>query len=204
MARVAVVYSGGENINSVLLGLERVGADVVLTEDPAVVAEAERVVLMGVGAAAPAMDRLRAARLVDCLRSLRQPVLGICLGMQLLFERSAEGGVQCLGVLPGDVRRLVPAYAENGLGRTVPHMGWNRLTLLRPDNPLVKGIASGEHAYFAHSYFVPTSDITIARTDYGGAVAAVVNRANFFGCQFHPEGSRRVGRRILENFLAVP
>ena len=195
---VAVVPGGGENVNCVLFALERIGARPVLTLDPNVVAAAERVILMGVGAAAPGMAKLREHGLVDCLRGLQQPVLGICVGMQLLFEGSAEGDVPCLGMLPGRIEAI-----PSGGGRTVPHMGWNQIELLKPDQPLLKGIKSGDWAFYANSFYAPLSDAVIARTDYGVALTAVVNRGNVHGCQFHPEKSRRTGRRLLENFMRL-
>lgn len=198
MAKVAVVPGGGENINSVLFALERLGVAPTLTTDAQTIAAAERVILMGVGAAGPAMAKLRELGLVDCLRQLRQPVLGICLGMQLLFEGSAEGEVDCLGVLPGQVLKF-PHTPD----LTIPHMGWNKLGIRQANCPLVAGISDGEQVYYANSYYAPVSDLTIASTHYGVAISAMVARANFFGCQFHPEKSRAVGRRVLENFLAV-
>jgi imidazole glycerol-phosphate synthase subunit HisH len=194
---VAIVPGGGENVNCVLFALERIGASPVLTLDPKVVGAAERIILMGVGAAAPGMAKLAANGLVDCLRGLQQPVLGICVGMQLLFERSAEGEVSCLGLLPGRVEAL-----PNG-ALPVPHMGWNQLTLLKPDNLLLDGLKSGDWAFYANSFYAPPSDATIARTDYGVPIAAVVNRGNVYGCQFHPEKSRHTGRRLLQNFLRL-
>jgi glutamine amidotransferase len=195
---IAVVPGGGENVNSVLYALERLDVRPVLTLDAAVVASAERVILMGVGAAPPAMAKLQAHGLVDRLRGLQQPVLGICVGMQLLFERSAEGEVECLGMLPGRVEAL-----PDSPDLPVPHMGWNQLTLLHPDNPLVEGLKTGDWAFYANSFYAPLSDACVARTDYGVPMAAVVNRGNVFGCQFHPEKSRRTGRRLLENFLRL-
>jgi glutamine amidotransferase len=195
---VAVVPGGGENVNCVLFALERIGVRPVLTLDPKTVAAAERVILMGVGAAAPGMAKLNANGLVDCLRGLQQPVLGICVGMQLLFERSAEGDVSCLGLLPGRIEAL----PSNG-GLTVPHMGWNQIELLKPDQPLLEGIKTGDWAFYANSFYAPLSDASIARTNYGVPIAAVVTRGNVYGCQFHPEKSRRTGRRLLENFLRL-
>jgi glutamine amidotransferase len=197
-ASIAVVPGGGENVNCVLFALERIGVRPVLTLDPAVVAAAERVILMGVGAAAPGMAKLNDSDLVGCLRGLRQPVLGICVGMQLLFERSAEGDVPCLGMLPGRIEAL-PIAA----GLPVPHMGWNQLELLKTDHPLLNGIKTGDWAFYANSFYAPPSAATIARTDYGVPMSAVVERGNVFGCQFHPEKSRHTGRRILENFLRL-
>jgi glutamine amidotransferase len=195
---IAVVPGGGENVNSVLYALERLDVRPALTLDPATVASAERVILMGVGAAPPAMAKLHAHGLIDCLRSLRQPVLGICVGMQLLFERSAEGDIACLGMLPGRVEAL-PASP----GLPVPHMGWNKLILLRPDNPLLDGLKTGDWAFYANSFYAPPSGACIARTDYAVPIAAVVNQGNVFGCQFHPEKSRRTGQRLIENFLRL-
>jgi glutamine amidotransferase len=197
-ASIAVVPGGGENVNCVLFALERIGVRPILTLDPKVVAAAERVILMGVGAAAPGMAKLASTGLVDCLRGLQQPVLGICVGMQLLFERSAEGDVPCLGMIPGRVEAL-----PIGTDLPVPHMGWNQLELLKADHPLLEGIQSGDWAFYANSYYAPLSDESIARTDYGVPISAAVQRGNVYGCQFHPEKSRHTGRRVLENFLRL-
>ena len=196
---IAVVPGGGENVNSVLFALERLGARPELTLDRKVVAAAERVILMGVGAAPTAMAKLRAYGLVDCLRDVQRPLLGICIGMQLLFERSAEGDVECLAMLPGRVER----FSEDG-GLTVPHMGWNRLDLLQPNDPLLAGIKTGDWAFYANSFYAPLSPATVARTEYGVTLSAVVHRSNVFGCQFHPERSAAVGARLLRNFLELP
>jgi glutamine amidotransferase len=195
---IAVVPGGGENVNCVLYALQRLDARPVLTLDAATIAAAERVILMGVGAAPPAMAKLQKHGLVDCLRALRQPVLGICAGMQLLFERSAEGDVPCLGIIAGRVEAL-PATPD----LPVPHMGWNRLFLLKDDNPLLDGLKTGDWVFYANSYYAPLSDASVARSDYGVPLSAVVNRGNVFGCQFHPEKSRHVGRRLLANFLRL-
>lgn len=194
---VVIVDSGGANLASLRYALERLGASAQVSADGSTIASAERVVLPGVGAAAHAMKRLQAAGLVNVLRTLTQPVLGICLGMQLLFERSAEGCTECLKVLPGAVEALEPA-AEH----PVPHMGWNELRPLKGD-PLLLGVARGAHAYFLHSYAAPMTEHTLASADYGRAVAAVVRRGNFWGTQFHPERSSATGARVLENFLAL-
>lgn len=194
---VVIVASGGANLASLRYALERLGARVAVSADGSTIASAERVVLPGVGAAAHAMTRLRAAGLINVLRTLTQPVLGICLGMQLLFERSAEGCTECLKLLPGAVEALEPAAKH-----PVPHMGWNELQRLEPD-PLLRGVAHGDHAYFLHSYAAPMTEHTLASTDYGRAVAAVVRRGNFWGTQFHPERSSATGARVLENFLAL-
>lgn len=194
---LAIVDSGGANLASLRYALERLGARSVVTSDPATIRAAARVILPGVGSAADAMRRLRERGLDAVLASLERPVLGICLGMQLLFERSEEGGVECLGILPGSVQRLTPAA-----DRPVPHMGWNQLHPLRAD-PLLAGIEPGAYVYFVHGYAAPVAAHTIASTDYGTELSAVVRRDNFRGTQFHPERSGRIGARVLANFLEV-
>jgi glutamine amidotransferase len=197
MREVVIVDSGGANLASLRYALERLGCRAEVTSNGATIASAERVVLPGVGAAAHAMARLRAAGITNVLRTLTQPVLGVCLGMQLLFERSDEGPTPCLGALP------VAAYGlKSAPGRPVPHMGWNELTRLKSD-PLLEGVADGEYVYFVHSYAAPVTEHCIASADYGIAISAVVRRANFWGTQFHPERSGCTGARVLENFLSV-
>ena len=197
MTRAVIIDSGGANLASLQFALERLGAQAVVSSDAGEIAAAARVLLPGVGSAADAMQRLRRSGLAELLPTLRQPVLGICLGMQLLFERSAEGMTECLGILPGTARHLQAAP-----GRPVPHMGWNQLSDSRPD-PLLAGIEPGEYFYFVHSYAVPASEVTLARVDYGEAVSAVVRRGNFWGTQFHPERSAGAGARLLGNFLRL-
>jgi imidazole glycerol-phosphate synthase subunit HisH len=197
VTEAVIIDSGGANLASLQFALERLGARAVVSSDARTIAAAPRVLLPGVGSAADAMQRLRRCGLAELLPTLRQPVLGICLGMQLLFERSAEGTTECLGVLPGKVRRL-----EAAPGRPVPHMGWNQLTEPRED-PLLEGIEPGEYFYFVHSYAVPASAVTVAQVHYGESVSAVVRRGNFWGTQFHPERSASAGARLLANFLRL-
>jgi imidazole glycerol-phosphate synthase subunit HisH len=197
VTEAVIIDSGGANLASLQFALERLGARAVVSSDARAIAAAPRVLLPGVGSAADAMQRLRRSGLAELLPTLRQPVLGICLGMQLLFERSAEGTTECLGVLPGTVRRL-----EAARGRPVPHMGWNQLTDPRED-PLLEGIEPGEYFYFVHGYAVPTSEVTLAQVHYGEAVSAAVRRRNFWGTQFHPERSASAGARLLGNFLRL-
>jgi glutamine amidotransferase len=192
-----IIDSGGANLASLQFALERLGARATVTADARAIAAASRVVLPGVGSAADAMRRLRRSGLAQLLPALRQPVLGICLGMQLLFEHSAEGMTECLGLLPGKVRRL-----EAARGRPVPHMGWNKLTLPRAD-PLLAGIGADEYFYFVHSYAVASSEVTLAEVHYGEALSALVRRGNFWGAQFHPERSATAGARLLGNFLRL-
>jgi imidazole glycerol-phosphate synthase subunit HisH len=192
-----IIDSGGANLTSVLFALERLNAPATVSTNPDEVRAARRVILPGVGAAADAMKRLRSSGLAEVLPTLKQPVFGICLGMQLLFRHSEEGEVDCLGIIPETVRRLKPEP-----GRPVPHMGWNTLVKLR-DDPILEGIEPADYVYFVHSYAAPVSDVTLARTDYGTQVSAVVRRGNFWGAQFHPERSATTGSRILSNFLRL-
>jgi glutamine amidotransferase len=192
---VAIVDAGGANLGSVRVALQRLGVEPVVTADPVAIAAAARVILPGVGAAGAAMARLHAIGLVPVLRGLRQPLLGICLGMQLLFEHSEEGDVAGLGLLRGRVRAL------RGDGRVrVPHMGWNRL-LRRRDDPLLAGVDHGAQAYFVHGYAVPVDAQCVAACEHGAEFAAIVRRGAVAGVQFHPERSSTVGARILANFL---
>ena len=199
MTQVAVVSYGAGNVASVQFALERLGATVRLTADPVEIAEAERVILPGVGAAGYAMSRLEALNLIAPLRAFERPLLGVCLGQQLLFERSDEGdGVELLGFIPGAVKRLEPAGEL-----PVPHMGWSRLTRDH-DDPLLAGVEDGAYAYFVHGFVCPDGPATVARADYGGPFPAVVRSANRWGCQFHPERSAQAGAAILKNFLGLP
>lgn len=190
---VALIDLDYGNIGSIEIAFRRLGAEVVRTADPAAIRAAERVVLPGVGAAGYAMGRIDALGLRDTLIGLTRPLLGICLGMQLLFDASEEDGAICLGLVPGKVRKLHPAP-----GRPVPHMGWSRLET-RADTP---GLASGDYVYFAHSYACDDGPHSIAVADYGRPVPAAVRKGNILGAQFHPERSSAPGARFMEAFLA--
>jgi glutamine amidotransferase len=192
-----IIDSGGANLASLQFAFERLGASAHVTTDANTITQASRVVLPGVGAAADAMQRLRSSGIAELLPTLKQPVLGICLGMQLLFSRSEEGSTDCLGILPETVRRLRPSP-----GLPVPHMGWNQLAPLR-DDPILEGIKRNDYVYFVHSYAAPVSTVTLATTDYGIPVSAVVRKENFWGAQFHPERSAGTGARLLANFLRL-
>ncbi|PMQ03422.1 Imidazole glycerol phosphate synthase subunit HisH [Dyella sp. AD56] len=194
---VVLVDAGGTNIGSVRYALQRLGVDAALTSDPVSIRSADKVILPGVGAAGPGMARLRELGLVELMRSLTQPVLGVCLGMQLLCERSEEGDIACLGVIPATVTRFIEQP-----GLRVPHMGWNRLQRRR-EHGLLQGVTDGDWAYFVHSYAVSTGDYALATTEYGGEFASVIARGNFHGMQFHPERSAQVGARLLKNFLEL-
>ena len=194
---MVIIASGGANIASLQFALERLGANSRVSADPEQIRRASHVILPGVGAAADAMARLRQKNLDTLLPSLKQPVLGICLGMQLLFDASEEGQAHCLGIIPGLASRFVPAA-----GRPVPHMGWNTLSIDRP-SALLEGLSPGDYAYFVHSYALSTGAATVASSHYGSPFSACVQRDNFYGAQFHPERSAKVGARLLRNFLEL-
>jgi imidazole glycerol-phosphate synthase subunit HisH len=195
---IVIIDSGGANIASVQFALERLGAESVLTKDVRMIRSADKVLLPGVGAAPIAMQNLAAYGLVDCIRGLTQPVMGICLGMQLLFAISPEGNTPLFGIFDADCETFTPAK-----GRSVPHMGWNRLSK-QQDHPLLAGVDEGTHVYFVHSYFAPVTAQTIATASYGNEFTAIIAENNFMGCQFHPEKSGLVGAQILRNFLEMP
>lgn len=192
---ITVVDSGGANLSSVLFALERLGVQSRLSRDPDEIHASPKVLLPGVGAARAAMKTLRERELIACLRELKQPVLGICLGMQLLFESSEEGPADCLGVIPGKVGKL-----EAKPGLPIPHMGWNQ----------VRAVAGGcallddeDFFYFVHSFAAPAGTSVKGVTDYGVQVPAVIQHKNWFGAQFHPERSGAAGSRFLERFVRL-
>lgn len=204
---LALIDAGGANLGSVRYALGRIGAQPRLVRDADELGAPERIILPGVGAAAPSMALLRARGLDAALRASTVPLLGVCVGMQLLFESSEEGDVDCLGLLKGRVRKL-----SGGPGLRVPHMGWNRLRKRVDANgdssPLLDGIDDGAHAYFVHSYAVLVDDGTdacvLAESDHGQRFAAVVGSGKRYGAQFHPERSSAAGLRLLDNFLKLP
>lgn len=195
--RLAIIDSGGANIASLRYAIERLGVPSELTTDKLVIRNATHVILPGVGAAADCMGRLERADLVDTILNLQQPFLGICVGMQLLFESSEEGDVDCLGMLPGRVRRF-----PDRDGLPVPHMGWNNLEIIHP-SPLLKDFSDDDYVYYVHSYCAPVGDDTLATTSYGENFSAVVQRENVFGVQCHPERSAKSGALLLKNFLSI-
>lgn len=191
---LALIDLGCGNLGSVGMAFERLGLAPVITDDPTTIAAADRVVLPGVGAAGFAMERIEALGLRAPLTTLKQPLLGICLGMQLLFERSEEAGVACLGLLPGEVRVLRPEAS-----RPVPHMGWSKVEVRAEGY----GLSDGEYVYFAHSYACDDGPFTIAAADYGRSIPAAVRKHNVWGAQFHPEKSAAAGKAFLQAFLAA-
>ncbi len=211
MAEVAIVDTGGANLSSVTNALARLDVKSRLTSDPYVIQNATHVILPGVGAAADSMSRLNEHDLGGVIRDLLQPVLGICLGMQLLFAHSTEGDAECLGIIPGEVSRMTPNSAD---GITIPHMGWNTLDVASLPAPgeqndgskalaLLDDIPGDSHYYFVHSYAAPHGEHVVATSSHGVAVPAIVARDNFIGVQFHPERSSTPGARMLRNFTRL-
>lgn len=190
---LVLVDLGCGNLGSVRLALERFGLDPLVTADAAEIAGADKVILPGVGAAGFAMERIDALSLRETLSALKQPALGICLGMQLLFDHSEEESVDCLRIIAGRVRRLDPAP-----GLPVPHMGWSRIEVRDVD----VGLTTGDYLYFAHSFACEDGPATAASTRYGRDIPAVVAQGNWLGAQFHPERSGEAGARFLQSFLA--
>jgi glutamine amidotransferase len=190
--KLAIVDVGCGNIGSVAIAFERFGLSPHITGDAAEIASADKVILPGVGAAGYAMEEIDARGLREPLKSLRQPVLGICLGMQLLFDASEEEDTPCLGIIEGRVRKLEPKA-----DMPVPHMGWSRLDV-RGDG---LGLRTGDYVYFAHSFACDDGPHTVAAADYGRPIPAVVRRGNYLGAQFHPERSGEAGARFLKAFL---
>ncbi len=199
-ASTVIIDTGCANLSSVRYAFERLKADVLVTDDPTSIKQADRVVLPGVGSAGAAMASLKEKGLIELIQNLTQPVLGVCLGMQMLTALSKERGTQnedcqCLGLIPITIEEL------DSQGQPLPHMGWNQLKV--SDHPLFAGIADGSYVYFVHSYRAPQSDFTIAECDYGETFSAAIAKDNFMGVQFHPEKSAAVGAQILSNFLKM-
>ena len=198
--RLVMLDSGGANLGSVQAAFARLGVEAPVTSDAQRIRAATHVLLPGVGAAAPAMARLRANGLDRLIPTLTQPLMGICVGMQLLFEHSVEGDVECLGLLPGRIERL-----PESPGIRVPHMGWNRLDAASNEalaHPLMAGLR-GRHAYFVHSYACRDSSTALAVCTHGEAFTAIAARGHVMGAQCHPERSAATGARLLANFLSL-
>ena len=193
---IAIVDYKMGNLRSVENALKRLGAEFCVTSDADVIRSADRVLLPGVGNAAEAMENLRAAGLVKVIRSLRRPVLGICVGMQVMCRHSEEGDVDCLNIFDARVRRFTPSADVK-----VPHMGWNKIGNL--ETKLFKGLEGGSYVYFVHSYYPELCPDTIATSSHGAMFSAALKYENFYGTQFHPEKSGDVGERIIENFLKL-
>ena len=193
---IAIVDYKMGNLRSVENALKRLGAEFCVTSEEEVIRAADRVLLPGVGNAAEAMENLRKANLVEVIRSLRRPVLGICVGMQVMCRHSEEGDVECLNIFDARVRRFTPSAELK-----VPHMGWNRIGNL--ESKLFRGLDGGSYVYFVHSYYPELCPDTIATARRGVMFSAALKYENFYGTQFHPEKSGDVGERIIENFLKL-
>ena len=192
---IAITDYDTGNLRSVANALRRIGAEFTVTSDAAVLRQADRVLLPGVGEASSAMAKLRERGLDALIPTLTQPVLGICIGMQLMCRYSEEGEVDCLNIFDVDVKRFVPQKHED----KVPHMGWN--TIGKTNSKLFEGFTEEEFVYFVHSFYVPTCDFTAATTDYIHPFSAALHKDNFYATQFHPEKSGKTGEKILTNFL---
>lgn len=192
---IAIIDYDTGNLCSVSNALGRLGAEYIITSDAAKIRSAERVLLPGVGEASSAMNALRERGLVEVVRSLTRPVLGICIGVQLMCHHSEENDTQCIGIFDNDVRKLGTP------GLNVPHIGWNSIENLH--SPLLVGINDGDYVYYVHSFAPTVNSDTIATSTYGIEFSAAINRGNFYGTQFHPEKSASTGEKVLENFLKL-
>lgn len=194
---IVIIDAGGANFASIEAALNRLDIEPIITSNPDIIISANKIILPGVGAARYAMDLIHKKELYDVIRSLKQPVLGICLGQQLLCEFSSEGDVDCLGVIPIRVKRLPITVI-------IPHMGWNNLNYIKLDEPLFKDITTKDNFYFVHS-FAPeiNEDYTIAKCNYDIEFSAVIKKNNFYGVQFHPEKSGIAGEKFLKNFFSI-
>lgn len=194
---IVIIELGCANTASIQFAFDRLGVAVSLSSNPDDISHADKLILPGVGAASFAMNRIHQLGLYDIIRKYERPLLGICLGQQLLFDASDEGDTQCLGLIKGRVKKMI---ATDNL--VIPHMGWNQIQNIKPD-PLTHNIAEDDYAYFVHSYACPITDETLATCHYAGEFAAMVRRDNVWGAQFHPERSSAVGAQILRNFLKL-
>ena len=195
--QVAIIKYNAGNIYSVDCALKRVGVDAVITDDEEVLKSSDKIIFPGVGEAASTMHYLRQKSLDKLIKSFTQPVLGICIGMQLMCRHSEEGDVDCLNIFDVDVKRFCPMKNEK-----IPHMGWNSLHL-QNNGRLFQGIPEDTYVYFVHSYYVPVTAYCIATCDYQCSFAAAICKNNFYGCQFHPEKSAGAGEKIIKNFLDI-
>ena len=194
---IAIIKYNAGNIHSVVHALRREGVEPVVTDDKELIRRADKVIFPGVGEASTTMDYLKAREMESLIKSLTQPVLGICLGMQLMCKESEEGDAKCLGIFDVNVKKFQRTSFED----KIPHMGWNQITDLR--SPLMENVSDKGYVYFVHSYYVPLCAETIAKTDYLIPFSAALNKDNFYATQFHPEKSGTVGSRILQNFLTL-
>lgn len=193
---LAVIKACGNNMASIQFALQRLRLDFVMTDDPKKIAAASQVILPGVGHAQTAMTKLNEAGLVDFIKTLTLPVLGICLGMQLLYEYSAEGNTSCLSIIPGEIQKL-----QTNRNQPLPHMGWNDLMFLQQQDALSQKLPQEKYSYFVHSYAAPVNQYSVATTTYTQKFTSIVRYRNFYGMQFHPEKSAAIGEQLLLNFM---
>ena len=192
---LAIIKACGSNFSSIQFALDRLGRQSVLTNDVAVIKQASHVILPGVGHANRSMMQLRDSGLVDVLRQLEQPVLGICLGMQLLYDSTEEGDILGLGLIPGKIKKIRQQQSER-----IPHMGWNTVNFVDKSHPLYQNSENELYTYFVHNYVAPINEYTVATTEYAGVFTSIVQCENFMGMQFHPERSGKFGEQLLKNF----
>jgi glutamine amidotransferase len=200
---VAIIKYNAGNVQSVLYALQRLGTNAIVTDDVDEILSADKVIFPGVGNAGSAMEYLKEKKLNELIISLKQPVLGICLGLQLLCNSSEEGDTKCLGIFDSVVKKFDDTVFQNKnlVPYKIPHMGWNTIDHL--SSPLMKDVAENSYVYFVHSYYAEPSDETIARTDYINPFSAAIHKNNFYGVQFHTEKSGLAGEQILKNFLNI-
>lgn len=192
---IAIVNAGGSNISSLTFALDRIKASYITTNQIAQIEDSSHVILPGVGAANDAMDKLKKSNLIEVVRNLKQPTLGICLGMQLLLDHSMENNVNCLSIIEGKCK----AFSQQNKC-PVPHMGWNNVNFNKP-SPLTEDLDNDDYFYFVHSYYVPIANSSIGITDYSESFASIIQKDNFFGTQFHPEKSSDQGSKLLRTFI---
>lgn len=197
MSLVIIKYNAG-NIQSVLYALERIGVEATVTDDVQQIQSADKVIFPGVGEASTAMNYLKERGLDIVIKNLTQPVLGICLGMQLMCKHSEENDIECLGIFDENVKK----FKAEGLGFKVPQIGWNEISNLQ--SPLFNGLKENDYCYFVHSYYAALGEHTIATTNYIQSYSSALQKNNFYGVQFHPEKSAKVGEQILKNFINLP
>jgi glutamine amidotransferase len=198
--KVALIKYNAGNVQSVRYALERLGVEAELTDDPEKISTADRVIFPGQGEASSAMAYLKERNLDQVIRDVKQPFLGVCLGLQLLCTHSEENNTPCLGIFPQLVKRFIPSVSGQ---EKVPHVGWNSIENL-VDNPLLKDLPDAKHLYYVHSYYATLGEGTLATTHYIQDFTAILHRANYWAIQAHPEKSSTLGEKLLENFLALP